>query len=636
MNFKVKSLIGKFNKQGDARATEGSKYATTEEVEEFSRHAESLVSLSENEESSAAIEDAIFEDMEVDEATHNVKQEPPKPKPQRSSDVVVELMTSSPEFFINSVNFEAYDSLMPVFESYNDGAEIDSSGQYLVAIPNQDGSVFFPRAWVQMKPMFVDEVFKTIAIATQTDSTKLKPVMIADEQFNFWAKETYSESVRRNRISETSKNEEDVAVTKSWLTDILSTAVQNDCTDVHMYLREDFLIKFRSRNKIQEYMTIVESSHDGRRLFNTIINDLGSSRGSGRMNYVDFEGTAFPYTVRVNSNDDQEKKTVELRIEKAPIDGGLQQESAGLYIRISKNDEPQNLEQLKIAPGIAKLFREKMQEPQGLILVTGPTGSGKTTLLHAILREIPPGLAARTIEDPVELRATYNTNISQMSVSKDKAQEALESVLRQDPDVIMLGEIRDKVMLDTLIQGTLTGHLTLSTLHTNGTIPTLTRMIDIGANAKDLAAEQLLSLIIATRLNKVPCKTCADRYHDLSASQKATVDEYLGTAGEQYKDSLRFINNESENCPSGCRRGVITMRSMQEIIVVDDEVRSFIRAEDWLGLREHLEQCGWQDFEAQVRHQILRGELDLFEVRNVIRIKMYDEKMDYTNLYSTE
>ncbi|HDM8060839.1 ATPase, T2SS/T4P/T4SS family [Vibrio harveyi] len=581
-----------------------------------------------------AVEEADFQELEmvsVVNETVNSEGEDFVHFSSACANDTVELKDEEPEFQPNSVNYDVYKSLFPVFQDFNDSQEIDSSGTGLLAIPNYDNTIYFPKVQANTNPTFVDSVIKHAAIASNVNSIQFVPVMVHDEDFARWAKDTYSEHLRRNNV-DGGTSEQDDAATKSWLTKILSIAYQNSCTDVHMYLREEFIIKFRARKKIREHLTLTEKAIDGRRLFNTIMNDLGSTRGSGRMNYTKPEGTAFPFPVYVDSHR-REKKTIELRIEKAPIVGGASQETAGIFIRLANNEEPKSFGQLNISKKLTEVFKGAMQVPQGMILVTGPTGSGKTALLHAFLKEMPEGLAARTIEDPVELRASYNTNISQMSVKKKDAQEALESVLRQDPDVVMLGEVRGQLMLDTLIQGTLTGHLTLTTLHTNGAIPTLTRMIDIGASPKDLATEELLHLIVATRLNKLPCQRCALKYEDLPEFNKAKVDEFLGANELHRRGDLRFINIKSDKC--SCERGEVGMRSMQEVIFVNDKIRKFIRAEDWTGMRAYLEGNGWQDFETQSRALILSGVLDLFEVKHVIRFGQKQE-FDYTDIYSEE
>lgn len=550
-------------------------------------------------------------------------------------------------FSILHVDYAIYRALLPTFDDYNNRKESDfedtdegisskgssrakdlnsgyGSGTNLVAIPMHSGEiVLFPRSKAKMQTRFVDEVRKLVAIAGDIDINKIQTRLIDDTLFSVHAKEVHTENIRRKNTDVDSSSVEDEAATKELLVSTVSLAVQNNCTDIHMYLRENFEIQFRANKLIQSHLTINEEHIIGRSLFNTIINDLGAQRCSGTMNYVDFEGTSFALQVY---KDKQRTSpiTVELRIEKAPIDGGSREESAGMYIRISKNDVPQTLEQLKIAPPMIKMFRRAMHLPKGMIIVTGPTGSGKTTLLHAILREMLPGLSARTIEDPVELRATYNSSISQMSIPKHKWQEALESVLRQDPDVVMIGEIRSGQMLRTLLEAVDTGHLTLSTLHTNSAISTLMRMINIGGKPEDLAADEVLTLIIATRLNNLPCKLCARKFNHLSDEEKKTVYDYLGEADMDKVDSLIFTNEHSENCT--CNRGKRGMSSMQEVIKINDSIRKFIAVKDWDGMKDYLVGHGWKDFETQAREKILEGELDLFEVQRVVKIALDDEE----------
>lgn len=537
--------------------------------------------------------------------------------------LVIKESSSIGLFSLTNLDFDLYRSLFSTFEDYNGGREVDSAGTDLVALPMTTDIIFFPRSLVSMQPKFIDEVKKSIAIYKGSDIHQLQTQLIDDAVFVAYAKDTFSENIKRRSADINNQSaQEDTATIKEMLCDFLSTAVQNNCTDMHFYLREQFVVKFRSKGLIQEYLTITDDYSVGRSLFNSIINDLGAKRGSGSMNYVEFEGTGFAMTAYTDKQK-REPVSVELRIEKAPIDGGMRDEAAGLYIRLSKDQVPQTLTQLRIEPHRIKILKRAMAQPQGMILVTGPTGSGKTTLLHAILREMSPGLAARTIEDPVELRASYNDNIAQMSVSKHQWPDALESALRQDPNVIMIGEIRSKEMLETLTQATLTGHLTLTTLHTNGAIATLTRMIDIGGKPQDLASEQLLSLIIATRLNNVPCKSCALKFDSLDHHQQEIVLEFLGDDRDKV-NNLIFTNKQSSSCT--CKSGQLGMISTQEIIYVNDSIRSFIRTQDWVGMKSYLEDHGWKDFQAQARDKIINGELDFFEVQNVIRLSLQEDE----------
>lgn len=196
-------------------------------------------------------------------------------------------------------------------------------------------------------------------------------------------------------------------------------------------------------------------------------------------------------------------KVVDIRISFLPTDFG---EKAVLRI-LDKESLRLDLELLGLDKNQRELLEEKIQLPNGMILVTGPTGSGKTTTLYAVLNRLKsPKLNITTIEDPIE----YNLDgINQTHIRPEinlTFGNALRAILRQDPNIIMVGEIRDRETLDQSIRASLTGHLVLSTLHTNNSVATITRMLDLGAESYLVGST--LKLIIAQRLVQTICPNC--------------------------------------------------------------------------------------------------------------------------------
>jgi len=165
------------------------------------------------------------------------------------------------------------------------------------------------------------------------------------------------------------------------------------------------------------------------------------------------------------------------------------------------------LEEIGIEPYLFYIIEKEIAKPNGMILVTGPTGSGKTTTLYAFLRKIySPEIKVITIEDPIEY---HLTGITQTQTNESRGYtfaEGLRSALRQDPDVVMVGEIRDKETAETAVQSALTGHIVFSTLHTNNAAGVIPRLIDLGVNPKILVSA--LTLSIAQRLVRKLCPFC--------------------------------------------------------------------------------------------------------------------------------
>ncbi|MBI3305582.1 type II/IV secretion system protein [Candidatus Nomurabacteria bacterium] len=183
-----------------------------------------------------------------------------------------------------------------------------------------------------------------------------------------------------------------------------------------------------------------------------------------------------------------------------------------------------NLEEIGIEPYLFSIIEQEISKPNGLILVTGPTGSGKTTTLYAFLRKIySPEIKIITIEDPIEY---HLGGITQTQTNEKKGYDFLEglrSALRQDPDVVMVGEIRDKETAEIAVQASLTGHIVFSTLHTNNAAGVIPRLIDLRVNPKVLVSA--LSLSLAQRLVRRLCLSCKKEY----------------TPTEKEKDTIKLV-----------------------------------------------------------------------------------------------
>jgi len=219
-------------------------------------------------------------------------------------------------------------------------------------------------------------------------------------------------------------------------------------------------------------------------------------------------------------------RTVDIRVSIIPTDFG---EKAVLRL-LDKQSLRLDLKELGFSTSQLQLFVERIAQPNGIILVTGPTGSGKTTTLYAVLQHLKsPTVNISTVEDPIE----YNLEgINQTQVKPDihlTFAAMLRAILRQDPNIIMIGEIRDRETLDIAIQASLTGHLVLSTVHTNSAVATVTRLLDMGAEPYLLASS--LKLIVAQRLVRKLCPQCLsdrldDSYH--TAARKLGVTLGVG------------------------------------------------------------------------------------------------------------
>ncbi|MFH1180848.1 MAG: GspE/PulE family protein [bacterium] len=184
------------------------------------------------------------------------------------------------------------------------------------------------------------------------------------------------------------------------------------------------------------------------------------------------------------------------------------EEGEAIVLRVLNPKSVMGLDVLGLRKDLLELFKKEIKKPNGMIVVTGPTGSGKTTTLYAFLKEVcRPEIKIITIEDPVEYRLE---GVSQTQVAPEKGYDfvsGLRAIVRQDPDVILVGEIRDIETANIGLQSSLTGHLVLTTLHTNDAAGTIFRLINLGANPADLGPA--INLIIAQRLVRKICPSCA-------------------------------------------------------------------------------------------------------------------------------
>ena len=245
--------------------------------------------------------------------------------------------------------------------------------------------------------------------------------------------------------------------------------------------------------------------------------------------------------------------------------------------------------------------KKLLRSSHGIILVTGPTGSGKTTSLHSFLREVEePEKNLITVEDPVEYKSD---NIAQIQVNEKVGltfAAALRSILRQDPDVIMIGEIRDEETANIAIRAALTGHLVFSTLHTNSAAATISRLADMGVEPF-LISSSLLG-ILAQRLVRVLCEECKEE--DVLAENFA----------EDYNLPVDSIIYKATGCSACNYSGYSGRRSIGELLVMTDSVKDLLKTTtDEHTIKTTLEAEGLKTISKQLTMMLLWGETSLDE-----------------------
>jgi len=258
----------------------------------------------------------------------------------------------------------------------------------------------------------------------------------------------------------------------------------------------------------------------------------------------------------------KDKAPIEVRTSTLPSQYG---ESVVLRILNPKN--LLSLKDLGLREDLLSLFEKEIQKPNGMIIVTGPTGSGKTTTLYAFLKEVASGEEKTiTIEDPIEY---HLEGISQTQVNPAKGYDfasGLRAIVRQDPDVILVGEIRDGETADIALQAALTGHLVFSTLHTNDAAGTVSRLTALGADLPTIASA--LTLIVAQRLVRKVCKKCA-QYAKPTPEELKKVKRGLGSL------KVKLIP-KTKGCKDCNFTGFKGRVGIFEALVVSDDMEEFI------------------------------------------------------------
>lgn len=337
---------------------------------------------------------------------------------------------------------------------------------------------------------------------------------------------------------------------KSFVNLILLQAIVVKASDIHFEVFEnEFRVRYRIDGVLREKVPVPVLFANGiiSRIKVMAHMDIAERR-------LPQDGRVF-LTIRGHS--------VDIRISTLPTNHG---ESVVMRI-LDKSAVSLDLTRLGMMPDNLKTVKQLMQKPNGIILVTGPTGSGKTTTLYACLNHVNvTGLKIITAEDPVE----YDIDgIMQIQINPEIGvtfSNCLRSILRQDPDIILIGEIRDLETLEIAVQASLTGHLVLSTLHTNDAPSTITRLINMGLKPYLITAA--LVAIISQRLVKKICPDCKEEY-----TPGDDILHELDLLDHDLQDKHFYIG---KGCSSCNRTGYKGRMSILEIMSVNEEMCSHI------------------------------------------------------------
>ncbi|MBQ9145861.1 MAG: Flp pilus assembly complex ATPase component TadA [Clostridia bacterium] len=389
-------------------------------------------------------------------------------------------------------------------------------------------------------------------------------------------------------------SEIDARVDSAPIVKLLNTLVEQaylrNASDIHIEPFKDYVVvRMRLDGDLIEYMKITPATH---RSLITRIKILSNMNIAEKR--IPLDGR-FDYTVDSN--------VVDIRVSTLPTAYG---EKAVLRLLGTALGKDVGLAELGMTPENVQKFEHICDAPNGVVLVTGPTGSGKSTTLYTVLQRLnKPSVNITTIEDPIEKRVV---GINQVQVNEKAGltfAAGLRSILRQDPDVVMIGEVRDFETAEITMRASITGHLVLSTLHTNDSCATIARLIDMGVAPYLVAAA--VNGILAQRLVKKLCPKCK-RLEPLSAEQRKILGDPTLT---------------SSYVPVGCSSCNFTGYSgrfaVHEVLLLDSELRAMItRGASTEELRAYAEKTGMEFMDQNVRKRIRAGETSLEEYVRII------------------
>ncbi|MBM4360914.1 MAG: type II/IV secretion system protein, partial [Deltaproteobacteria bacterium] len=393
--------------------------------------------------------------------------------------------------------------------------------------------------------------------------------------------------VRMKTANEIEASDEHVVHAVEYL---MSYAFQQRASDIHIEpKRDEAVVRFRIDGSLHEVNRIPPIVHKA------IVNRIKT------LSRLDIGEKRRPQDGRIKTEFDG--KAVELRVSTLAVAFGEK-----IVMRIFDPEiVHDDLGKLGFAPRELAIFAKLIARPHGIVLVTGPTGSGKTTTLYTALRKLATDdINITTIEDPIEM---VFERINQTAVNAAVGlgfAETLRTLLRQDPDVIMVGEIRDLDTARHAIQAALTGHLVFSTLHTNDAAGAVTRLLDLGAEHFLLAST--LSGLMAQRLLRKVCAFCA-AVRPLTSAEAELLGPALPAGGRQAQV------REGSGCVECRQSGYFGRSAIYELIEINDAVRKLVmQRADATAIKAQARRDGMMTLREAAVQKLLAGETTLEEV----------------------
>ncbi len=443
--------------------------------------------------------------------------------------------------------------------------------------------------------------------------TEIEIIPIAEKSYRLWF---HSQNFDQNKISSVplidpitgEQTQEDISETTEIylakaqdqigkIKTIISGALRNRASDIHLEPTPDGLrIRYRIDGVLRDITTL------GLDVSRKVIIALKV------MAEIDISESRRPQDGRIGekfASSEEAQLGVDMRVSTLPCVGG---EKAVIRLLPRKNPFS-SMDKLGFSSRTLPIYRNWLKQPQGMIILTGPTGSGKTSTLYTSLQTIAvETVNVITVEDPVEYVLSRITQTQVNEAAGMTFAAGLRAILRQDPDIIMVGEIRDHETAETAVRAALTGHLVLTTLHTNDAAGAIPRIKDIGPDTA-LISDALLG-IVAQRLARRNCPHCSEIYHP--------NDEELKILGIDRKKADLVHFKKGKGCAKCFNSGYLGREAIIEVIDIDQKIREIIYDGTMTELHKYLKESNYPSFLSAARGKVLAGITTIEEVQRVL------------------
>ena len=423
---------------------------------------------------------------------------------------------------------------------------------------------------------------------------KIRPVLTLASQMRNAIAGLGNVYEHENEDGKAVEDKEDSAPAIRLVNTLIESAYKRNASDIHIEPGKDYLIiRFRINGDLGLYTEMEMSYH------RSVVTRLKLMGG------MDIAEKRLPQDGKYRY--ESEEVVTDLRISTLPSVFGEK-----VVLRLLGNDRDSalmDIRRLGMSETQEEIFSRMLKAPFGIILVTGPTGSGKSTTLYAALNRLGEKKINRvTVEDPVEKVLPGVTQVQVNAKSGLTFAAALRSILRQDPDVVMIGEMRDEETADIGVRAAITGHLVLSTLHTNDCVSVIYRLKNMGIPFYMIAAA--LTGVVAQRLVKVLCPYCKKK----AFADKGTRHLIRDFTGEEMEEVW-----EAVGCGECQFTGYSHRTAVYEIFELNETVKNMIRdGESAEKIRYYQRERGFLSLQEQAARMVIAGEMDMKEAENVI------------------